>query len=131
MGEGRANVGSRTVEVVGQTLDVEGHAGRAIALIGDLLVDDGISAGAKGLVDGRLDLGVRHRDHTCAGDSRGKRGVVVRVGVPSVAGGNSDVTRVLGEERGALGVNRSLLMLSGSPLRVSGHTDSPSDNGVA
>ena len=121
MREGGADVCGGAVEVVRQALDVHGDTGGTIALVGDLLVDDGIGTGAEGLVDGSLDLGVGHRDHAGAGDGGGEGGVVVRVGVATAAGRDGDVTRVLGEERGALGVNRGLLVLGGSPLRVSGH----------
>ena len=54
-------------------------------------------------------------------DGSGERGVVVRVGVSAELGGDGDVTRELGEERRTLGVDCGLLVLSGSPLRVSGH----------
>ena len=116
-----AQVGSGTVAVVGQGLDHDSNAAGAVALVGDLLVDGCVRAGAKGLVDGRLDLGVGHGDHAGALDGSGEGGVVVRVGVATDLGGNGDVARELGEERRALGVDGRLLVLGGSPLRVSGH----------
>lgn len=119
--EGGADVCGGAVLVVGQAVNIDGHARGAVALVGDLLVDGCVRAGAKGLVDGRLDLGVGHGDHAGALDGSGEGGVVVRVGVATDLGGNGDVARELGEERRALGVDGRLLVLGGSPLRVSGH----------
>ena len=119
--EGGADVCGGAVLVVGQAVNVDGHARGAVALVGDLLVDGCVRAGTKGLVDGRLDLGVGHGDHAGALDGSGEGGVGVRGGVATDLGGNGDVARELGEERRALSVDGRLLVLGGSPLRVSGH----------
>ena len=102
-------------------LFLNGHASGAVALVGDLGVVGGVGAGAKGLVDGGLDLGVGHGDHAGAGHGGGEGRVVVRVGVAAELGRDGDVTRELGEERRALGVDGRLLVLGTCPLRVSGH----------
>ena len=115
--------GGGAVLVVGQAVDVDRDARGAVALVGDLGVDGGVGTGAKGLVDGGLDLCVGHGDHAGTGHGGSQGGVVVGVGVAAELGRNGDVAGELGEQRGALSVDSGLLVLSGSPLRVSGHAD--------
>ena len=54
-----ADVGGGAVAVVGQRLDDDGDAARAVALVADLLVVLGVAA--RGLLDGALDIVLRHR----------------------------------------------------------------------
>ena len=121
MREDGADISSGAVQVVGQALDVDGNACRAIAFVRDLLVHDSLGARAEGLVDSSLNLRVRHGNHAGTGDCCSKGSVVCGVRVSAGTGCDGDVAGMLGEERRTLCVDCGLLVLRGSPLRVSGH----------
>ena len=73
LGEQRAHVGGGAVAVVGQRLDDDGNAARAIALVADLVIALGIVAG--GLLDGALDVVLRQVFGTGVLDGEAQAGI--------------------------------------------------------
>ena len=119
-GEAQANVGSRTVTVIRQTLHEEGDTVGAVTLIHDGLVVSATGLGTGAALDGAVDV--------VGGDGvllRLLDGVVqgrVASGVAAArASCNLNVLDEAREELAALGVNGGLLVLGGRPLRVSRH----------
>ena len=119
-GEAQANVGSRTVTVIRQTLHEEGDTVGAVTLIHDGLVVRATGLGTGAALDGAVDV--------VGGDGvllRLLDGVVqgrVASGVAAArASCNLNVLDEAREELAALGVNGGLLVLGGRPLRVSRH----------
>ena len=119
-GETQAHVGGGAVAVVCQTLDEEGNAVRAVALVHDGLVVGATGLGTGSALDGAVDV--------VGGDGvllRLLDGVVQRRVASGVAAArasrNLNVLDEAREELAALGVNGGLLVLSGRPLRVSRH----------
>ena len=121
MAEGRTDIGSGAVLVVGQAVNVHGDTSGAIALIGDLGVVGCIRTRTKGLLDSSVNLVLGHGVHAGLLDGRSKGEVVFGVGVATRTSGNSDDARELREKRRALCILRKLTMLGGGPLGVSGH----------
>ena len=121
MRERAAHVGRGAVAVVGQRLAVYGDAGRAVALVDDLLVVRGILAGAERLVDGGLDLVLRQGVALGLLDGGRQRRVVLRVRVAALFRGHRDDARQLGEQGRALRVLRRLAVFRCSPLRMPRH----------
>ncbi len=94
LGEGRADVGGGAVAVVGQGLDDDGDAARAVAFVADFVVV--LAVGAGGLLDGALDIVLRHRLGLGVLDRQAQTRVHRRVGQARL-GGDGDFARQLGE----------------------------------
>jgi hypothetical protein len=116
-----ADISGGAVQVVGQAVDVDGDACGAVAFVGDLLVDDSLGAGAEGLVDGSLNLGVGHGDHAGTGDGCGRGWRCCPGWGRRRRAATVMLRECLEKSARALGVDGGLLVLGGSPLRVSGH----------
>ena len=118
--EGVAHLRAGAVAVVGQRLDQDRRAARAVALIDDTLDLLVAARGPGAAVDRPLDVVLGHRVAARLLDRRGEG--EVRVGVsPALTGGDRDRARELREQLPALGVGGRLLVLDRSPFRVSGH----------
>ena len=120
LAEGEAHVGGRAIAVVGQRLDDQRRAARAVALVGDRVVGLAVGVGAGAARDRALDVVLRHRDGPRALDRVGEVDVGVGIG-PALLGGHDDGARELREELAALGVGGALLVLDRRPLGVTGH----------
>ena len=120
LAEREAHVGGGAVAVVGQRLDDQRRAARAVALVGDGVVGLAAGVGARAAGDRALDVVLRHRHGPRPLDGVRERDVGVRVG-PALLGGHDDGARELREELAALGVGGALLVLDRGPLGVTGH----------
>ena len=120
LGEGVADLGAGAVAVVGQRLDQNGDAGRAVALVDDPFDRGTVGAGAGADVDRFLDLVLGHRGVSRLLHRRGQRRVAVDVAA-AVAGGDGDRPRQLAEELAAFGVGGALLVFDRVPLGMPGH----------
>ena len=119
-----ADVGCGAVPVVGESLQVERDAAGAVALVGDGLISRRIGARPGALGDRAFDVVPRHRVFARLLDRVLEREVAGRVGT-SVARGDDDRPRQLGEELAPLGVGRPLLALDRCPLAMTGQGSPP------
>src|SRR5207248_11632790 len=110
-----------SVAVVGQGLDHDRGAARAITLVDRALDRRGVRSLPGPAVNRPLDVLLRHRRVTRLLDGEAERWVGVDVAA-AVAGGDGDRARELREELAALGVGGALLVLDRGPLRVTGHS---------
>ena len=100
----------------------EGHAARAVALVGDLLEHDPRQlAGA--LLDGAVDVVGRHVGLAGLEDQRAQPGVAVEVAAAGL-GGHRDVAREPGENLAAARVGHGLEPFDFGPLIMAGHLTS-------
>ena len=114
----RAHRPARAVAVVGQRLDDDGDAARPIALVADRLV--GVGIGARGLLDGALDIVLGHvlRARRLDGEAQAR----VHLGIGhAVLGGDRDLARELGEQLGPGRVLAALAVHDVLELRMAGH----------
>ena len=112
--------GGGTVAVVGHGLNDHGNAAGAIALI-----DGGLKviriAGAERLLDGALNVVVRHIGSLGLCNDCCKTGIVRGIAAAAFFHGNDHFTGDLGERLCALGVLRTFGFLYIMPLGMSGH----------
>ncbi len=94
------------VAVVGQRLDDDRDAARAVALVADLLVV-GVVVAAGGALDRALDVVLGHVGRARGAIAARRRGLCVGIR-HALARGNGDLAAELGEMLGALGVLRAL-----------------------
>src|SRR5829696_625534 len=121
LGEDVADLRARAIAVVGQRLDQERHAARAVALVDDRLEGVGVGVGAGALGDRALDVVLRHRVFLGLLDRVGQGRVALGV-TAALLRRDLDRARELREQGAALRVLRALLMLDRAPLGVAGHS---------
>src|SRR5205823_1457718 len=119
-GERDPDLGGGAVAVVGQALDQDRHAVRAVSLVRHRLPvgTAGLLAGAA--LDRPVDVVVGYRVLLGLLDRVVQGRVAGRVAAADT-GGHLDVLDQAGEELAALGVDDRLLVLGSRPLRVAGH----------
>uniref|UniRef100_A0A0N4ZGF4 LigA n=1 Tax=Parastrongyloides trichosuri TaxID=131310 RepID=A0A0N4ZGF4_PARTI len=116
--EGRADVRGRTVAVVGQGLDDDRHAARAVALVADLF--HRIDVAARGLVDGPLDDVLGQAFGLGVVDRQTQARVHRRIGHARL-GGDGDFARQLGEQLGPRRVCAALAVHDVLEFGMAGH----------
>ena len=128
VGHGAAVAGDRgadlhrgPVAVVGEALDEQRDALRAVDLVHDRLVVDAAAVEATAALDRGVDVLVGHRLLLRLLDGVVERRVAGQVGAAHL-GRDLDVLDQLGEQLAALGVDDRLLVLRGRPLGVARHT---------
>ena len=105
--------------IIGQGLHDHGHTAGAVALIGDGLVVIGVS-GAQCLVDGTLDIVIRHINSLCLGNHRRQTGVVGGIaGAAALLHSHNDFLGNFGKCGRALGIGSALGLLNIVPLGMS------------
>src|SRR5690606_36061283 len=119
-----AHVGSGAIAVVGQRLDDDRHATRAIALIADFVIV--LAVRADRLLDGAIDIVLGHGlgarvDHRQA-QTRIERGVG-----HAHLGSNGDFARQLGKDLRAYGVALALAVHDVFGVGMAGHGSSSAD----
>ena len=119
-----AHVGGGAVAVIRHGIHNNGHAGGAVAFVGNSFIVIGRAA-AKRLFDGALDVVVRHVGRLRLGDDRGETRVVRRIAAAAFLNGNDHFAGDLGERLCALGILRALGFLYIMPLGMSGHAVIP------
>jgi crossover junction endodeoxyribonuclease RuvC len=121
LAEHGAQIAGRAVAVVGQRLDDDGHPARATPLIADFIIILA-RACALGLLDGAVHHILGHvrqpRRDQCGAQAR----VMVRVG-QALLGCHGDFAPDLGEGPGALGVLPALAVHDVLELRMASHDD--------
>ena len=118
LGEHRAHRPARAVAVVGERLDDDGDAARPVALVADRLV--GLGVGARGLLDGPLDIVLGHVLGARGLDGEPQPRVHLGIG-QAVPDGHRDLARELGEQLGAGRVLAALAVHDVLELRMAGH----------
>ena len=108
------------VAVIGHGLNDDCNAGGTVAFVDDLLVVIGIACTER-LINGALDIIVRHIRRFCLGDDRSKAGIVIRVAAAAFLDGDDHFARDLGERLSALCVGCTLSLLYIMPFGMSGH----------
>ena len=119
-GHQRAHLGGGAVLVVGQTLDEQCDPVRAVALVHDGRVLDGLTGEPRAALDGAVDVVVRDRGllRLLHGVDEGR--VAREVGTAHLRG-DLDVLDQLGERLGSACVDDRLLVLRRCPLGMPGH----------
>src|SRR5688500_15405718 len=113
------HVGDGAGRIVGQRMDEDRYAPRAVSLVGDLDVVHTFEV-PRALLDGALDVLLRHRRRLCRVD---------RGAEPRITGGiastdlrrHRDLANELREVRPALRVGRGLVVLDLLPFAVTSH----------
>jgi len=118
LGEIGAHVGSGAVAVVGQRLDDDGDAPRAVALVANLVIGFGLAA--QRLLDGALDIVLRHVLRPRRDDRRAQPRIHARVGRAELRR-DRDFAGELAEQLGAHRVLPALAVHDVLELRMSGH----------
>ncbi len=113
-----AHVGPSTVAIVGQSVDQDRDATRAVALVEDCLDRVGLTALARAFGDRALDVVLRHRRRLGLGDRERQRRVAGRV-TAAVTRRHGHGARELCELLSAPRVDDRLLVLDRSPLGMS------------
>ena len=121
---GGTNLGDAAVAVVGDDLDEDGDAARAVALVGGLRELRGIGAAGAAL-DGAVDGVAGHVGVAGAldGEAEAEVGVGVRA---TLASGDGYLTAELGEDLAPAGVGDALLAFDLAPVGMTSHATSPS-----
>src|SRR5439155_7993058 len=109
--------------IVGEAVDVHGHAARCVALVGHLLVANALELTGAAL-DRLLDGVDRHGRGAGLVEHRPQGRVHVRVAT-ALAGRDLDLADQLGEQLAAGLVLRTLLVLDRRPLGMTGHGYNP------
>src|SRR5215203_4953939 len=117
-GEGVPDLGAGAV--VGQGLDEDGYAGRAVTLVDNPFDRGAVASGPGADVDRLLDFVLRHRGFFGLLDRR-RQGRVAADVAAAVAGGYRDRARELAEELAAFSVGGALLVFDRVPLGMPGH----------
>ena len=121
LGEGGAHLARGAVAVVGQRLDDDRDAARAIALVAHLLVSLAVAAAGAAL-DRAIDRVLRHVGLAGRENGGAQPRVGGRVGQAG-AGGGRQFPDDLGEDLGALFVLRALAVHDVLELRMASHGD--------
>ena len=116
------DLGGGTLTVISQCVHNDCHAAGAIALVGDGLKVLR-AAGAQRLVDGTLDIVIRHINSLCLGNHRRQTGVVGGIaGAAALLHSHNDFLGNFGKCGRALGIGSALGLLNIMPFRMSGHS---------
>src|SRR5690606_28957283 len=107
LGEIGAHIGGGAVAVVGQRLNDDGDAARAIALIADLVVI--LAVGARCLLVGAVDIVLGHGLGAGIGHGQAQPGIEGGIGLAHL-GGDGDFARPLGKDLGPDRIRPALAM---------------------
>ena len=118
-GENRADIGSRSIEVIGGHFDDEGDAGGAVAFVSDFL--DGLAAEfACAFFDGAVDVVLGHGDGLGIVDGGAEAGIGGGISTAG-AGGKGDLMSAFAEYPAFDGVYSGFDVLDLGPLVMTGH----------
>jgi hypothetical protein len=118
LGEGRAHLAGRAIAVVGQHLDDDGDAARSVALVADLVVALGVAAGC--LLDRAVDVVLGHVLGARGEHRRAQARIHGGVGQAEL-GGDGDFTRELAEQLGFHRILPPLAVHDVLELGMAGH----------